>query len=215
MNILLDLEGIIISNENSEILAVPTEIAYILFDNNNVIEAYTTRIKYDLRKYKKKYWIKSFKVAKKKFPKVFNNNIYSNYGVELSKIKNYLLELIKQYNITIYAKGINYEIQFLFGDSNNFHKSVKIKNIEYKTIDLNDLYFKKYDDTPDKEILILNFYKKNKKNIETYLPITKKELFEEKLNYYVNYHISILEVIVFYQLLKVNPFFEVLNEKGN
>ena len=52
--LLLDLEGMIISKEG-KILEVPTEISYMIFDKDIVVECYSARLKYDLRKHDKRY----------------------------------------------------------------------------------------------------------------------------------------------------------------
>jgi hypothetical protein len=59
----------------------------------------------------------------------------------------------------------------------------------------------KYDNIENKNILIKEFYNKHKSIIETNLKISKEELFELNLNYYISFHYSILEIIVFYKLL--------------
>lgn len=202
INMLIDIEGAIISNEYSEILVVPTELAYIIFESpNNILECYGTKIKYDLRKYNRKYWEGMFRASKTRFPTTFNNKIYSNFGDDPITIQKYLLSLIKKYDIVVYAKGINLEMQYLFGDLNKFHKSLKKEKLSYNLMDLNDLHFPKYDNVDNKEDIVTNFYNTNKNNIAINLNISEEYLFKTNIKNNVKLHISLLEIIVFYDLL--------------
>jgi hypothetical protein len=199
--ILLDLEGMVISNNENKVLAVPTEISYLIFKKRDIIECYSTLLKYNLYKYNKSFWYKSYKYIKKNFKGAFQFNESSQLGKDPNVIKQYLINIIKKYDMTIYAKGLNFELQYLFGDLDEFHSTIRPKDIFCKYVELNDLKMPKYDNIENKNILIKEFYNKHKSIIETNLKISKEELFELNLNYYISFHYSILEIIVFYKLL--------------
>lgn len=202
MNIMFDIEGIILNKNKLEILPIITEISYVLFNEDEVKECFTTRLKYDLREYEKRLWSLSFNYVKKRFPNSFNGMIYSKYGYDKNIIRDKLFDIIDKYDATIIVKGAYLELQFLFGKLDEFHTPIKSPLYPYRVLDLNSFKCPKYDHIENKDIIIKEFYELHKDKIKTKLMITKEELFELNLEKYYHHHYSILEVIVFYELIK-------------
>jgi hypothetical protein len=161
MNLLIDIEGMIIKNTQNnydkKILVIGTEISFMFYNEIEILECRSTLLKYDLRKYPPDYWLSSYKYLKLHFPDSFPKGEFSHIGEDPVIIQKYLLDKIKKYNVTICAKGINMELQFLFGDLIEFHKSIKSNDISYNLNDLGNLVnknnkrFPKYDDVENSD----------------------------------------------------------------
>jgi hypothetical protein len=202
---------------------MPIEISYIVFDLYEILEVFSTRIKYNLNIYPKLLWEKMFQLYVSKFPETFrtksfydkynlykfninpiykekiNNNIESfykdNYGLSSSHIKNTLIKKIKKYNLQIYTKNITCLTHFLDAENN-----------ELIIRDLKDIGMPKYDiiSLPNKINFIYNFYKINKSIIKlNYEIFDKTVLFnKEVINDLAIANIPIYKIIVFYILFK-------------
>lgn len=198
MNLLIDIEGLIVSNEIRDIIVVPTELSYMIYSKKKIYECSTMRLEYNLNSIPNHLWCRSYNYVKNKFPNTFKGTF--NKGENPKEIQSMLMDKIKKNDLTICAKGLNLEVQFLFGDLDCFHKPVKISDLDnYSFIELNNLHLPKYDHIQNKKSIIESFYKKHKKIIKSKLYIEKEDLFENNIDKYIDEHYSILEIIVFYE----------------
>lgn len=225
INMIIELSCPIFKYEYNTIY-MPIEIAYIIFTKNEIKEVYSSRIKYDLTKYPKQYWIDLFHLYVSKFPAVFRTHLFyeiynldqysisedyknkidqhnvevfykDNYGLDSNILKKTLINKIKKYNIKVYAKNTTRINHFLDVSHNRIN-----------TYDLKKLGILKYSDIlPTTKSKYLNKFDTKPININ-YGIFEKNILFKRKLiNELLTADIPIFKVIVFYGIFKSRKLF--------
>jgi hypothetical protein len=218
---LIELSCPIYKNHNTnETRYIPVELSYIVLHNKQVIEVFSTRIKYELPLYEKLYWEKMFQFYVSKFPATFRthyfyekyelynyninkqyenklkkNNIElfykDNYGLDPIILKKTLIKKIQKYKIKVYSKNTTRIKHFLDIDETGINLH-----------DLKDIGVAKYEDILllNKINFIKNFYKEYKKIIKINYDIFDKEsLFsDEVIKNLANSDITIYKIIVYY-----------------
>ena len=225
MNMIIELSCPIFKYEHNTIY-MPIEIAYIIFTKHEIKEVFSSRIKYDLTKYPKLYWMDLFHLYVSKFPAVFRTHLFyeiynlnkykiskdykkkldqhkvevfykDNYGLDANVLKKTLINKIKKYNIKVFAKNTTRINHFL-----------DIKYSGINTYDLKRFGIPKYSD------ILLTTKSKYLNKFDTKLIKINYDIFEKNIlfsrkliNELLTADIPIYKIIVFYGMFKLRDLF--------